>query len=279
MQGSGKVSNSVVAICLKGLRWLFFASGLTTTLVMSGCISATPRVVEVKSESGPAELDRRAKIHLELASAYFTRGNQAAALDEIKKVLEIKPKSIPAYNLRGLVYASNEQPQLAEASFKNALEFDAKDFDTRHNYAWFLCQRKRFDEADKMFEALVVEPDYREVQRSLLAEGVCRARANKWADADKTLTRAFEVNPANPAVAVNLSEVLYREGQYERARFYVRRVNNNADYSTAQTLWLAMRIEKKMNEEEQVRVLGLQLRNRFPNAPETLLYEKGRFDD
>jgi type IV pilus assembly protein PilF len=279
MRGSRNISDRAIGSCLKGLPCLFLMAGLAAVVMMSGCISATPRVVEVKSESGPAEMDRRAKIYLELGTAYFTRGNQAAALEEIKKVLAIKPKSIPAYNLQGLVYASNEEPQKAEVSFQKALEIDAKDFDTRHNYAWFLCQRKRFDEADKIFGALVVEPDYRDAQRSLLAQGVCRARANKLPDAEKTLSRAFEVNPGNPAVAVNLAEVLYREGQYERARFYIRRVNNNADYSTAQTLWLAMRIENKMNEEAQVRVLGQQLRNRFPNAPETLLYEKGRFDD
>jgi type IV pilus assembly protein PilF len=80
-------------------------------------------------------------------------------------------------------------------------------------------------------------------------------------------------------VAVNLTEVLYREQQYERARFYIRRVNAVDELVTSQTLWLAMRIERKLGRDDQVQQLGTQLRNRFPDASETLLYEKGRFDD
>jgi hypothetical protein len=36
---------------------------------------------------------------------------------------------------------------------------------------------------------------------------------------------------------------------------------------------------EKVGADDQVQQLGTQLRNRFPDASETLLYEKGRFDD
>jgi type IV pilus assembly protein PilF len=112
-----------------------------------------------------------------------------------------------------------------------------------------------------------------------LAQGVCQARNNRWADAERTLAKAYELDPANPATAVNLAEVLYRQAEYERARFYIRRVNAVEDLSNAQTLWLAIRIEKRLGQEAQVKTLSGQLRNRFPEAPETLLFERGRFDE
>ena len=68
-------------------------------------------------------------------------------------------------------------------------------------------------------------PQYRDAPRTLLAQGVCQARAGQLAEAEATLTRAYELDPANPVTAINLAEVLYRRGEYERARFYMRRVN------------------------------------------------------
>jgi len=56
-----------------------------------------------------------------------------------------------------------------------------------------------------------------------------------------TLSRSYELEPANPTTAVNLSEVLYKRGEYERARFYIRRVNTKEELASAQTLWLAVR--------------------------------------
>ena len=76
-----------------------------------------------------------------------------------------------------------------------------------------------------------------------------------------------------------MSETLYRNGQYERARFYIRRVNTKQELASAQTLWLAARIEHKLGQDQQVQALGIQLRNRFPQAPQALLFEKGKFDE
>jgi type IV pilus assembly protein PilF len=73
--------------------------------------------------------------------------------------------------------------------------------------------------------------------------------------------------------------VLLRRGELERARFYVRRVNQQADLANAQTLWLAARIEKKLNNQAGVFEFGDQLRKRFPQSPEAARYEGGRFDD
>ena len=73
--------------------------------------------------------------------------------------------------------------------------------------------------------------------------------------------------------------MLYRRGEYERARFYIRRVNQREDLSNAATLWLALRVENRLGNRGGVDDYGRQLRNRFPQAPETLAYERGRFDE
>jgi type IV pilus assembly protein PilF len=42
---------------------------------------------------------------------------------------------------------------------------------------------------------------------------------------------------------------------------------------------LALRIENRMGNRGGVEDFGRQLRNRFPQSPEALAYERGRFDE
>jgi type IV pilus assembly protein PilF len=229
--------------------------------------------------SDQTDTDRRARLRMELASGYYSRGQLETALDEVKQALAVQPDMAEAYNLRGLIYEGLGDDRLAEESYKHALKLKAGDPDTMHNYGWFLCQRKRIDESLGWFKQAIATPKYAGMSRSLMTQGICQARANALAEADRSLSRAYELEPGNPVVAVNLADVLYRRGELERARFYIGRVNSVQEYSNAQTLWLAARIENKMGNSRGARDLGRQLRARFPQAPETQAFERGRYDD
>jgi type IV pilus assembly protein PilF len=223
--------------------------------------------------------DRRARVRLELAAGYFGRGQYETALDEVKLALNAKPDMSDALNLRGLIYSALGEERLAEESFRRALQISPRDADVLHNYAWFLCQRQRYAESTAMFQQAIAQPQYASLARSHMALGICQARAGVLVDAERSLSRSYELDSSSPVTAVNLSEVLYRRGEFERARFYIRRVNTMTDVSNAQTLWLAARIEHKMGNAPAARDFGQQLRNRFPQSPEALLYDRGRFDE
>jgi type IV pilus assembly protein PilF len=265
-------------------RWAGAALALGLLLGAGGCAAPASRPPagdgqDMRTASDQTDNDRRARVRLELASAYFGRGQTETALDEIKQALIVKPDSSEAYNLRGLIYAQLDNQRLAEESFQRALQLNARDADAMHNYGWYLCQQGRFDEADRQFVAAIGVPQYRDVVRSLMTQGVCQARAGKLEDAERTLLKSFELDPASPATAVNLSEVLYQRRDYERARFYIRRVNAQPNLANAQTLWLAARIEHRLGNRALADDLGRQLRNRFPQAPEALAFERRRFDE
>jgi type IV pilus assembly protein PilF len=246
----------------------------------AGCAGPAARSdQEIRTASDQTDADRRAQVRLELAAAYFGRGQVETALDEVKQALAARPDLGEAYNLRGLIYAHLGELTLAEESFRRALQLNGRDGDAMHNYGWFLCQQRRYADADAQFAAALALPHYRDVLRTLLAQGVCHARAGRLEAAEQALKRGYELDPGNPFLAVNLTEVLYRRGEFERARFYIRRVNQKREMASAQTLWLGARIEHKLGNRNGVDELGGQLRARFPDAPETLAYERGRFDD
>ena len=80
-------------------------------------------------------------------------------------------------------------------------------------------------------------------------------------------------------MAINLADVLYRRGEYDRARFYVRRVNNQPALVNAQTLWLAARIENRLGNQTGVQEIGRQLRARFGDTREAVAFERGQFNE
>jgi type IV pilus assembly protein PilF len=213
---------------------------------------------------------------MELAALHFGRGQYETALDEIKLALQSRPDLGAAFSLRGLVYASMGEEALADESFMRALQINPRDADSMHNRAWFLCQRNRFAEADHLFDQALASPQYRDSQRSLMAQGVCHARAGKLDDAERKLSRAYELDPGNPTTALNLSEVLYRRGEYERARFYIRRVNQREELSTR---CCDQRCASRLDGRQGgVGDFGRQLRGAFRRRRNAGL-RTGRFDE
>jgi type IV pilus assembly protein PilF len=231
------------------------------------------------SSSDEGDAKKRSRARLELASAYFGRGETKTALEQVKVSLAADPNYGDAYNLQGLIYAAIGEQALAESSFRQALQINARDGDTMHNYGWYLCQLKRYPESNAMFARALAVPQYSGVTRTLLAQGVCQAYAGELVESEATLVRAYQLDSANPFTATNLSEVLYRRGEYERARFYIRRVNSQPDVANAQTLWLAARIENKLGNRQGVSEFGAQLRNRFPDSREASLFARRAFDE
>ena len=258
---------------------LLSAAVLAVSL-LQGC--AAPQIREVSAASAPvdpAEMERRARLRLELAGAYFARGQNSTALEEVRQALVAWPALVEGYNLRALIQANMGDESGTEDSFRKALQLSPSHADTLHNLGWYRCQQRRFKEADALFRQALSQPQYAATVRTLLARGVCEARDERWADAEATLVNAYQLDATNPATAVNLAEVLLKRGQFERARFYIKRVNDNPDLITAQSLWLAARIEHRAGNTQQAKNLGTRMTQRFPQSPEAARFERGQFDD
>jgi type IV pilus assembly protein PilF len=257
------------------------ALGLTMWLLaalLSACATQTVRDTEPRTEFDASTLEKRAATRIELASGYFSRGQHNIALDEIKQALAIQPNSRDALNLRALVLAAMGDEAGAEEGFRRVLGLYPNDPDVLHNQAWFFCQRGRAEAAMQSFEAALAQPNYRGVARTWLARGGCEMRLGRWAEAQQSLSRAFELDPGNPAVSYNLADALLRLQQYERARFYAARVNAQPELITAQSLWLAARIEHKLANRPGVLEFGQRLVREFPQSEEALAYGAGRFE-
>ena len=266
------------------LSWLLLTA-LLTAAMLGGCASRAgssttdSREVTRAASNEPGDPDRRAQVRLELASLYFGRGQYSTALDEVRQAMVARPDLPEAHGLRGLILAAMGELSAADDSLRRAIQLAPSDGGALHNHGWFLCQQKRFADAEKQFNAALALPQYRDGVRTLLAQGVCQARAGRMQEAERSLSRSIELDPGNPVTAFNLSEVLLQRGELERARFYVLRIHAVPELVSAQSLWLLARIENRMGNRVAARAAGEQLRERFPQSAETLRYERGTFDD
>lgn len=234
---------------------------------------------DIVTASDETEVRRRAKLRLELAAAYFGRGQLTTALDEVKQAIALDDSMSAAFEMRGLIYGAMNEPTLAEDSYKRAMQLDPRNGSVLHNYAWFLCQRQQFAAADAYFARAAELPMTVSTPRTLMARGVCQMQAGLLPQAEASLKRSYEIDPSNPVTAFNLALLFYRTGDLDRARFYIRRINNRPEQANAESLWLGIRIEHKLNNMAAQDELATQLRSRFPNARETTALELGRFDE
>lgn len=265
------------------LAWSTRLAAAAACLLLVGCgglpTGEGPQgLADLKTQSDQTDSERRARVRLELAAAYFAEGKSAVALDEVKLAIAADPKLPEAYNLRGLIYGAMAEPRLAEDSFRQALQLAPRDAAVMHNHAWFLCQSARHDESQALFQRALAEPRYTGRVRTLLAQGVCLVRAGRLEPAQRVLAQAYELDPSNPFTGFHLGEVLFLLGDHERAAFYLRRLHAQPETASPRSLWLAARNAHRLGNAVEARMWGQRLRDRFPQAPETLLFEKGRFD-
>lgn len=254
------------------------------TVLLSGCAGhqgfsgGIENRADLITDSDETDQRRRARLRVELATGYFEQGQTKIALDEIKQSLAIDPAFVDAYNLRGLVYLRLNDISLAEDSFRRALSLNSRDPNVAHNYGWLLCQQVRYSEAMQFFAQAVANPIYTGKAKTLMAQGVCQINAGQLSEAEQSLKRSYELDAGNPVTGYNLASLLYRRGDLTQAQFYIRRLNNS-ELANAQTLWLGIKTERKLNNREAVFQLAEQLKKRFPQSPEAAAYEKGSFNE
>jgi type IV pilus assembly protein PilF len=249
-------------------------------LSVVACASAIPEGPKVDTGQIIGEVGEprnRARIHTELASAYFERGNLGVALEELRVATAADASYAPAHSLLGLVYMELREEALAAQSLERALRLSPNDADINHNYGVFLCQTKREPESIKYFMQAIRNPLYSAPWRSYSAAGVCSLRTKQTKEAEQYFERALRLEPDDSASLLHLGEIRYKQGRIDEARKLISRYNKLTSPS-AESLWLALRIERKSGARVAEQSYANQLRRRFPGSAEYQALQRGQFD-
>ena len=222
--------------------------------VLGGCAAPSEDLVALADRSTESDLTperRRAQLRLELARAYLEQGQTWVALDEVKQALNLSPDIVGGWNLRGVVYAQLGDAPRAQASFERALALAPNDVEAAYNQAWLACQHA----------------------------GVAQERN---AQAQKVLARALAQAGAGglpgSRLWLALATCQARAGQAERALDSLGQPGlHKAD--APETLWLAAKLARKLDNVPLAQQLGDQLRQRFGRSPQAAAFDKGAWDE
>ena len=237
----------------------------------SGAADTGPIIGEM---SAPRE---RALAHTELAAAYYERGSMGVALEELRIAIGADGNYAPAHNVLGLVHMELKEFPQAEQSFERALRLAPNDADINHNFGWFLCQSGREDLSLRYFLAAIKNPLYATPQKSYTLAGVCALRKGRDGEARDYLERALRLDRNYTPALLGLAQIRYTGGQLRDALELVERFNRLAE-PTAESLWLALRIERRLGDRVAEAKHAAELRRRFAGTKEYQDLVKGRYE-
>ncbi|OWW20882.1 type IV pilus biogenesis/stability protein PilW [Noviherbaspirillum denitrificans] len=258
--------------------WL--AAALVAAAFLAGCATGPAAVPPGESPvaSEQTEGQRRARIRLQLAVGYYEQRQSAVALDEIRQALAADPAFAEAYVMRALIYMDMGENKLAEENFQQAIKLSPNNPDFNNNYGWFLCQNGKEKESIAYFDAALKNRAYQSPGKALNNAGICSMKLKNKTAAERYFSQAFQYDPGNPTTNTNLARIYYDQGDYERARFYIGRVMKS-DVMTADVLWLAIKVERKLGDRAAESSLVTQLRRRHGGSAEFAAYQRGAFDE
>ena len=251
------------------ILWLLLA------LVLLGACVQAPPAGDANNEGSSAR--NRARVHTELASAYYGAGQYNVALEEVRIALEAERDYLPAVNQLGLIYLALGRTEDAERELRRAVRIDPEDPSVNNNYGMLLCSVGDAPEAMRYFNKALSNPLYRTPEFAYVNAGVCLKNTGDYAGAEEFLGRAVALAPELPQALYHMADVKFKTGDLASARTYITR-HLQLVAPGPDALWLAARIEKKLGDRAALESYGAQLNRRFPDAPQTRAFNRGVFE-
>jgi len=230
------------------------------------------------TEGGSSSPLERAKIHTELGVSYYENGQLGVALEELNIAVAADKTYAPAFNALGLVHMDLKEDDQAEKYFRQAIKIDPSNSEAKNNYGMFLCQRGRQKEGIRQLLDALKNPLYATPDAAYRNAGLCARKAGDTKSAEEYFLKALKLNPNQPQALYNLAEINYQRDDYAAAKQYISRYFTVTENAGPEALWLAARIERKIGDRTALANYGLQLRRRYPSAPETKAFAEGRFE-
>jgi len=214
-----------------------------------------------------ASSEEAARLNMDLGISYLRRGDYEQAIFKLKKSIKDEPNNATAHRALGLAYEELGESKGAEKEYRIAVQQGPDDADALNQLASFLCMKGDKSEAQKLFDRALNIPLYQERAMLYVNAGTC-VKNSDLARAENYLRNALALQPDYSAALFQLGEVAYASENYLQARAFLERYVAVSS-STADSLWLAYRVEVAMNDPVSAKTFADQLLKKFPASVQT----------
>ena len=230
-------------------------------IALSACSTKASREQDIKNT-------KLIDIHTQLATGHLIRNQLDFALQEVNKALAIDDADSQANNIMALVQTRLRNDDQAEKYFLKSIAANSGNAEAHNNFAVFLCEHGRVDDALKHFDTALANPLYKTPEKASLNAGLClKSRPVAGLSATKYFRNALTINPRSAQALYNMAAISFESGQPLAARGFIQRYFE-VSKDTAESLWLAVRIERALGAKDAQANYALRLRGKFPASAE-----------
>jgi len=161
-----------------------------------------------------------------------TKGDRDAAIDFLRKAIEIDPKLVRAHNDLGIFMQNRGRLDEAEACYRRALEIDGQFAEAMSNLGAVLAERGRLEDASTWYRRAISEQgDFAPAHNNL---GAALVKLDKAEEATAYHRRAIALKPDFAEAHYNLGVALQEQASFDAAQVsYDKAVELSPDYVDA----------------------------------------------
>jgi type IV pilus assembly protein PilF len=239
------------------------------SVLLSACISTQSSVfTNARSE------EEAVAAQVQLARAYMGKGNWERAKRKLKVAHSMSPDAPEVQEALALVNQNTGEYELAEYHFKRALSLQKQFSRARNNYAAFLYQQERIDEACDQLAEVVKDTLYELRAQSFFNLARCRHRQGRNEDAEKAFLRVVAMDVGSSPATLELAALYFMRGDTASAIEYYGLHRSTVRTQSARALWLGIQLNDSQGKSDAVASGALALRSLYPNSAEYAEYEK-----
>ena len=232
-------------------------------LLLTGCATGTVNGDKDKTIAA-------ARTNTQLGVEYLRKGEYETSLKKLKKALEIDPDYPDAHDAIAVLYEKVGELDLAEKHYKRSLKLNPDNPGSHNNYGRYLCNVKRYKEAEEEFLVAANNAFYISPEIPLTNAGMCMEALPDAKKAEMYYRKALEKAPAFAPALLQMARVSFEHKNYLNARGYLQRYQQ-ASEQTPESLWLAVQNEYALGDNNAWGSYALQLKNNFPDSRQTTL--------
>ena len=220
------------------------------------------------TEENVKQSDKSSNINVELGITYMREGKFDTAMDRLQKAIRQNPSNPQAYSSLALLQMRLDQDEDAEQNFQKAISMDPANSAIKNNYGTFLCQQKRYPEAQEQFLDAIKNPLYKTPEHAYVNAGKC---TTDKALSEKYYRAALRRNPTLPAALLEMARLSFELKRYLSARAYLQRYHAEREPDAA-SLWASVQVEKQLGDDNTMRKHASMLQRKFPDSEEMRQY-------
>jgi type IV pilus assembly protein PilF len=253
-------------------KGLLPAIAIIIMLFCSSCSQVSNDTKRIRP--GKIDYKKAALLNVEIGRHYLSTGYIERAKKKFLHALELMPNLAEAHGGMAYFWEVVGEDKEAEKHYRKSISLGKGAGVFYDQYAIFLCERDRYQDADKNFNLALrdkLSPKTADIYKNA---GKCAIKNKEQKKAVDYFTKALYHDPRSSQTLMELAKISLEQNNFFVAQNHLEEFNKLSAKPTVEYLLLSIKAAKSLGQKDIVASKGLLLKNLYPNSPECDLYKQ-----